>query len=140
MADLTIRVPSEHVDAVRDSLLRLYSGVAEALHRAAAGHAAGHDGAEAVRGHRMELADLEDALEQLGWSYDATGPRDVAAHPEVLSDALHGAVIDAAERFASACTDLWRARDDGAAARAALQRLEAAFALFERVQGGSGAP
>jgi hypothetical protein len=133
MADLTIRVPNDHVDAVRAALLHAYGAVADAVHHEVARHVVGGDAAGALQGLRRELVDLEDALEQLGWTVgDATGPVELRAHPEVLSDALHGALRDAIEAFAGACEAYWRGPGDSA--RPALERLVARYELFEAVQ------
>jgi hypothetical protein len=138
MADLTIRVPSEHLESVRDGLLHHYAGIADALHHAAGDHVDSHDHEETLRGHRRELADLEDALDQVGWRYEdvATGGVEITAHPEVLSDVLHHAVLDALDAFGEACSGYWRGRIGPAQARAALATLVDRFRLFGAVQSG----
>lgn len=127
MADLTIRVPSDHVDTVRDGLLHIYSGVAEALHHAAGDHAAARGTPEAVRGYQVELRDLEDALEQVGWEYlPVEQAVELTAHPELLSDVLHAALEEAGERFDAARQRYWRgqaAADEPEGALAAMRTL-----------------
>ena len=138
MADLTIRVPSEHLEAVRDGLLHHYAGIADALHHAAGNHVESHEHEETLRGHRRELADLEDVLDQVGWRYDDAGASavDVIAHPELLSDVLHHAVLDAVDAFATACSGYWRGGVAPPEARAALATLAERFRLFDAVQSG----
>jgi hypothetical protein len=139
MADLTIRVPSEHVDAVRDSLLHMYSGLAEQLHRTAGEHAATHDADDPLRGYRTELEDVAAALEQVGWSYvPAVQAVELTAHPETLSDALHGALLDAVEAFVAACRQYWHGRTLPQEAHDTLSALQVRFTLFDRVQQGDG--
>lgn len=136
MADLTIRVPSQHVDAVRDGLLHLYSGVAEALHRAAGDHVQTHAAQDPLRGCQVELRDLEDALEQVGWDYDPhPAGLELTAHPEVLSDVLHAALADATERFEAASARYWRGHGTAGEAEAALADLRSLLALLEEAHG-----
>jgi hypothetical protein len=138
MADLTIRVPSDHVDAVRDGLLHIYSGVAEALHRAAGEHAATRGTPEALRGYQVELRDLEDALDQVGWDYlPAQDPLELTAHPELLSDVLHAALEEAGERFDGARERYWRGQAAAAEPEAALAAMRMLLRLLEEALGDS---
>jgi hypothetical protein len=101
MADLTIRVPPEHVDLLAGELLRRYAVLAGQLHAAARRQAGGGDALDALLGARVELLDLDDALEQLGWGGGPPGAAlELTAHPEVLADAVTGALVAAAERVA----------------------------------------
>jgi hypothetical protein len=136
MADLTIRVPSDHVDAVRDGLLHIYSGVAEALHRAAGEHAATRAANEALRGYQVELRDLEDALEQVGWDYlPTTEPMELTAHPELLSDVLHAALEEAGERFDTVRQRYWRGQVGAGEAELSLAAMATLLSLLEQVLG-----
>jgi hypothetical protein len=136
MADLTIRVPSDHVDAVRDGLLHIYSGVAEALHRAAGDHAATRAATEALRGYQVELRDLEDALEQVGWEYlPADAPVELTAHPELLSDVLHAALEEAGERFEGARERYWRGQAQVTEVESALAAMRTLLSLLEQALG-----
>jgi hypothetical protein len=126
MAELTIQVGAEQVEAVRASLLHVRAGLADAIAAAGAG---GDD----VGGLLVELRDAEEALAQLTAAAD--GPVALSAHPELLSDVLHGALADATERFELACEADWRGRGGEPAPGAALQRVLALFTLFEDVQG-----
>jgi hypothetical protein len=100
MADLTIRVPSELVDLVADELLQRYAVLAGTLHAAAVRYAATREALDALRGARVELFDVDDAVEQLHWGLGAPGTAavELTAHPEVLADALAGAAAVARER------------------------------------------
>jgi hypothetical protein len=136
MADLTIRVPSDHVDAVRDGLLHIYSGVAEALHRAAGDHAATRAAPEALRGYPVVLRDLADALDQIGWDYlPAHGSVELTAHPELVSDVLHAALEDAGERFDGVRERYWRGQARADEADAALGAMRTLLDLLEAALG-----
>jgi hypothetical protein len=135
MADLTIRVPSDHVDAVRDGLLHIYSGVAEALHRAAGEHAATRAAPDSVRGYQVELRDLEDAIDQVGWEYLPSGAVELTTHPELLSDVLHAALEEAGERFDEVRERYWRGQAPVADVETALAAMRTLLGLLEEALG-----
>jgi hypothetical protein len=129
MADLTIRIPGDHVGAVRASLEHVRAGLGDALTAAGPGE-------DELRGVLVELRDAEAALAQL--PPGATGAAvSLSAHPELLSDVLHGALADAIEAFEAACEADWRGSPPEPAAGVVLQRLLALFSLFEDVQGAA---
>lgn len=137
MAELTIRIPREHVGAVRDALLHHYASVSEAVHHVAGDLASTHDGLEMLVGHQRELVDLEDALNQLGWSYgEPDDAISLTAHPEVLSDATHAALDDAIEALEAAMGAYWHGDLSPAEAGTAIGVLLARFELFDKVQRG----
>jgi hypothetical protein len=136
MADQTIRIPADQIEAARRSLMHVYSGIAEALHRAAAEMAVGTDEVDATHGHRIELADAADALDQLGWtSGPGEGPAELSAHPELLSDVLVQMVHEALESLEIAIDTSARGVGEMALARTSLTNLLVRFKLYERVQG-----
>jgi hypothetical protein len=139
MAHLTIPIPPEHVDAVRTSVLHAYTVTAEALHEAVNRRLETGDAVDAVAGLRVEISDLDDVLDQLGLAPGAPGePLELTAHPEVLSDAVHGALEDGIERLRTACRRLWRGTGAAADARAALTAVDERLALLVAVQDGEG--
>src|SRR3954451_18589776 len=71
MADQTIRIAADHVPDARRALMHIYSGIADALQGAAAEMAIRSGDQDATRGHRLELADAGDALDQIGWEFIA---------------------------------------------------------------------
>ena len=90
-------------------------------------------------GLRVELADLDEVLEQLGLSRGAPdGPLELSAHPEVISDAVHGALGDGIEQLSAACAELWRGSGTADAARAALATVGERLELLACVQDGEG--
>jgi hypothetical protein len=137
MAHLTIPIPPEHVDAVRTSVLHAYTVTAEALHEAVNRRLETGEAVEAVAGLRVELSDLDDVLDQLGLAPGSAGaPLELTAHPEVLSDAVHGALDDGIERLRAACGRLWRGTGTAADARAALGAVQERLGLLVAVQDG----
>ena len=127
MADLTIRIPSAHLAAVRSSLQHVRAGLADAITMA---RAAG----EPLDGYLVELRDADAALAQLAEG-ECRESVALTAHPELLSDVLHGALADATEAFDHACEADWRGESPDPSPGEALQRLLALFTLFEDVQG-----
>jgi hypothetical protein len=127
MADLTIRVPADSVAAVRASLQHVRAGIADAI-------ATARVTGEPLGGHLVELRDADDALGQLVPAPEGDAV-ELTAHPELLSDVLHGALADAVEAFEHACAADWRGLTPEPSPGEALQRLLALFTLFEDVQG-----
>ena len=138
MAQLTIPIPPEHVEALRDSVLHSYTAIAEALHDAVNSRLeSGEAAVDTVLGLRVELADLDDLLDQLGVAPGAPiAPVELTAHPEVLSDAVHGALGDGIERLHAACEQLWRGTAGADDARAALTTVAERLQLLVHVQDG----
>jgi hypothetical protein len=137
MAHLTISVPPQHVDALRDSVLHAYTATAEALHEAVNRQLDTGEAVDDVLGLRIELNDLDDLLEQLGLARGAPcGALELIAHPEVLSDAAHGALDDAIEQVRAISTAYWRGDGSAADARAALATAGERLDLLAAIQDG----
>jgi hypothetical protein len=98
MARVTVEVPAELVEPIRETVLLLYQATAESLHQALR---AG-DEAEA-RSHRERVDELDDLAGAL-----AAGEVRLTASRDLLHDALYGALIDAGERLAELSSDAWR--------------------------------
>jgi hypothetical protein len=94
MAHLTVSVPGEVVAGLRRELLAAHADRAAALRRALDAYVVSHERLDDVWGALVELADLDEALAQVGWT-PSREPRAVSltAHPEVLADALR-ALLD----------------------------------------------
>jgi hypothetical protein len=98
MSRVSVEVPGELVEPVRETVLLLYQATAESLHQALR---AG-DAAEA-RSHRLRVDELDDVVRTLaGGGVRLTGSR------EVIHDVLYGALIDAGERLSELSSDAWR--------------------------------
>jgi hypothetical protein len=136
MADLTIRVPGEHVDDVRDSLLHAYAAVAEALHHSALVHVETRAAPEDVLGHRTELLDLDDTLDQLGFEYPPLSePLEVTGHPEVLGDAITGALTTVVERLDAAVQRYWSGEGERADCERQIAAVRTLLVLLAEIQG-----
>jgi hypothetical protein len=120
MAHLTIHVPEDHVDALRRELIGAYRERAQALHRMVEGRLGPGDVLEEVQGAVVELRDLHDAIDQLGWEAGPrSGPVPLTAHPEVLADALRALLTGALAELSAIVARLGHDADGAAAVRLA---------------------
>lgn len=105
MARVSLVVPAELVPALGETVLLLYGATAEALHLAL--RPRGGEGAEPaeLRRHRERLAALDELLAALEPTRTTVTLR---AEPDLLHDALYGALIDAGERLAAVSERCWR--------------------------------
>jgi len=89
MAHLTIRVPESHVAELRRALLTAHTRCTDALVAEAARYRAAPHDLDGLDGALVELRDLHEALDQLGWT-PAAVERDarVTADPAVFEEAL----------------------------------------------------
>jgi hypothetical protein len=109
MAEVSVEVPAELLDAVRESAALLYGATAESLHLALQARGERRLVLGEVRPHRTRLDALAALLDQLGWSPGAAGSAVRLAGPaELLHDVLYGALIDAGERLAETSNRCWR--------------------------------
>jgi hypothetical protein len=143
MAEATVEIPAALVARVRDSVVMLYSATAEGLHLALRAHAERDGPLEDVRRQRERLALLDALLARLGWWAGPLPERAGAgvaltAAPELLRDALHGALIDAGERLALACDESWRADGGLQAVRAAAEEVIALDRLLGELRASGG--
>jgi hypothetical protein len=134
MADMSVEVPGALVAPLRETVVLLYQATAEALHHALRAHGEGGSLGEVDR-HRARLADLEAMLEQLGWAPGpARGDLELNAPPEVLHDAVYGALIDAGERLAAACSSSWSGRPETEDVHALATQVIALDRLLRRIE------
>lgn len=103
MPVVTLQIPTGLATHVHGSLVALYAVSADALHHEAQAYAAGANMVEEVLRRRAELAALDDLLGRFGWLLGEPA-REVtlAADSRLLRDALHGAVLDAADEVDAA--------------------------------------
>jgi hypothetical protein len=100
---MSVEVPPVLVGPLRESLLLLYEATAEALHLALRARGEDREALEEVLQHRARLASLDATVDQLGWRADSElAGGGLTAPAELLRDALHGALIEACERLATA--------------------------------------
>lgn len=111
MARVTVEMPAELVEPLRETVLLLYGATAESLGLALKARAEQSGPLEEVDAHRARLAELDALLGRLaGAATGAEAPPSVRveAPRDVLHDALYGALIDAGERLAQASERSWR--------------------------------
>ena len=135
MADLTIRVDAAHVPALRAGIMQAIGVAARGLAVSAEAQASDREAAADVDGHRRELADLEDAFEQLR-SEDAEVRAAVllTGHPEVLSDAVHAALRTAIRLLLDDAERYWHGAGDRAAVAGRLRAVAELVELLAAVQ------
>jgi hypothetical protein len=113
MARVSVEVPAEVVDPIRETVLLLLQATAESLHLSLKSREEERGSLEDVRLHRARLAAIDELLDTL----DPTPPGGAAARAEalrveaprdLLHDALYGALIDAGERLAETSNACWR--------------------------------
>jgi hypothetical protein len=107
MARVSVEVPAELVEPIRETVLLLYGATAESVQLALRARAAGRGSLEEVEAHRARLAELDGLLRQLG-GMRGDRPRRAEAPRDLLHDALYGALIDAGERLAETSDSAWR--------------------------------
>jgi hypothetical protein len=105
MARVSVEVPAELVEPVRETVLLLYGATAESLQLALKARARGEGSLREIDTGRTRLAALDALLRELGGEARAVR---VEAPRDLLHDALYGALIDAGERLAEISTRSWR--------------------------------
>lgn len=101
-------IPAPLVPTLLESLLTIYGTKAEQVHQAV-GDDAAEDRLEHIRGHRLELLDVDELLDQLDLS-PARRDVEIAGEREVLAIAVYDAVCDATETLGGRCNDYWNGR------------------------------
>jgi hypothetical protein len=139
MAEASVEIPAELVARIRASVVLLYQAAVEGLLFALRAHAERDGPIEDLRRQRERLARLDALLVQVGWwaepGLDAGGAAvELIAPPEILHDALYGALIDAGERLALACGESWRADGGLECVRAAAVEVIAIDRLLGQVR------
>ena len=106
MPRVSVEVPEELVEAVRETVLLLYQATAESLHQALRARAEGEAGTAAeAHSHRARIDELDELAHALG---AGAGPVRLTASRDLLHDMLYGALIDAGERLAALSGRGWR--------------------------------
>jgi Arc/MetJ family transcription regulator len=127
MARVSVELPAELVEPVRETVLMLYEATAESLHHALRARAL-----DEVRMHRARLEELDElarALER------RERPAEVSASRDLVHDALYGALIDAGERLAEASNRAWRGELPLERVQAAAEEVLAIDALLRELDG-----
>jgi hypothetical protein len=113
MARVSVEVPAEVVDPIRETVLLLLQATAESLHLSLKSREEERGSLEDVRLHHTRLAALDELLDALdaappGGATPRAGALRVEAPRDLLHDALYGALIDAGERLAETSNACWR--------------------------------
>jgi hypothetical protein len=137
MAEVAMQVPGGVGPGVRDTVLLLYRAAVEALHQAFGAQAETEELGE-VRAQRARLRELDALLEQVGWPDDPL-PRviKVRGRAGLLRDVLYGALIDAGERLAVACSGSWRGEAGAGSVRAAAREVIEVDRLLRELETGA---
>jgi hypothetical protein len=134
MAEVAVEVPAPVVPAVRETVVLLYRATTEALQLSLEADSAGEVGR-----HRARLEQLGRVLDQLGWpGGGGAGAVELRGSREVVHDALHGALIDAGERLAVACSASWRGEASEASVRDLAAQVIALDGLLRGLEAGGG--
>ena len=135
MAQVAVEVPTALAQPLRETVLLLYRAALEALHLAFGSHDEPQAAHEEIVRQRERLRRLGALLDQLGWPAPAGLERvRLVAPADVLSDALHGALIDAGERLAVACAGSWRGEASPDSVRAAAREVIELDRLLREVE------
>jgi hypothetical protein len=98
MARVSVEVPEELVEPVRETVLLLYQATAESLHQALRARPEGESDTAEAHSHRARIDELDELARALGAE---GGDVVLTASRDLLHDTLYGALIDAGERLAA---------------------------------------
>ena len=136
MAKVSVEVPGELALLVRETVVLLYRATLEALHSGLAAQAEGGGAADEVARHRARLMQLDALLGRLDSAGDpGRATVRLCAPAGVLRDVLYGALIDAGERLAVACTSGWRDESSADSVRSAAREVIALDVLLRELEG-----
>ena len=100
MTRVSVEVPAELLEPIRETVLMLYEVSAESLHLALK-----HRALAEARLHQARVDELDDLVRQLRGTERPLG---LTAPRDLLHDTLYGALIDAGERLAETSNRCWR--------------------------------
>lgn len=145
MARVTVEVPAELVEPIRETVLILYEATAESLH-----HALRAGALDEARLHRARMEEIEELARALGGegargaetgasgggaAAGGGGAVPVSASRDLLHDALYGALIEAGERLAVASNRAWRGELPLERVRSAAEEVLAIDAVLRGLDG-----
>ena len=137
MARVSVEVPAEVVEPIRETVLLLLGATAESVRFAVRARAEGRGSLEEITLHRTRLAELDALVRDLdALLRDAgteAGALRVEAPRDILHDALYGALIDAGERLAETSNRAWRGELPLERVRAAAEEVLALDRLLRQL-------
>jgi hypothetical protein len=105
MSRVSVGVPQELMEPVRETVLLLYQATAESLHQALGARAEGEADTGEAHSHRARIDELDELARALAVT---SGPVELSAPRDLIHDVLYGALIDAGERLAALSGRGWR--------------------------------
>lgn len=134
MSVMTIQISTEHVGAIRESLLTARRALEEQLSSARDQSPTAREPAVSGEGSRDRLNDLDSLLEQI----DSADPsasglevRELTGTRVALWTAVYDAACVASERLAEDLNDYWRGELEATGLRAQIADLGVRFELLE---------
>jgi hypothetical protein len=134
MARVSVEVPEELVEPVRETVLLLYQATAESLHQALRARPEGESDTAEAHSHRARIDELDELARALGAE---GGDVVLTASRDLLHDTLYGALIDAGERLAALSTRGWRGDLPAARIQEAAGEVLSLHALLGRLESDS---
>jgi len=126
MTRVSMEVPAELVEPLRETVLLLYQATAESLHQALR---SGDEGE--AHSHRLRVDELDALSRSL-----ASGAVRLTASRDLLHDTLYGALIDAGERLAAVSSQGWRGELPPDRIEQAAAQVLALHALLGQLEAG----
>lgn len=134
MSVMTIQVSTEHVEAIRESLLTARRALEEQMSSVVDQPSAVPERLAAGESSRDRLGELDSLLKQID-SSDRPDPgldvRELTGNRGALWTAVYDAACAASERLAEELNDYWRGTVDAGEARTRIVDLQARFELLE---------
>lgn len=137
---LRVTVPAAQVTTVRATLLILYQVKADALNVATAEYLDDRESLASVLGHRRELGELDDLIEQAGWEAPSTSDSlELVGPADLVRDAVYGALLGATSTVEQACRRYEAGDIDLVVFGGRVDELVALFRVFEALEEADGA-
>jgi hypothetical protein len=134
MSVMTIKISTEHVDAIRDSLLTARRALEEQLPSLDGAPPAVREQASAGESSGDRLGELDSLLEQIDsceGSDDGLDVRELTGSRAALWTVVYDAACAASERLAEQFNEYWRGTVDAGGMRAQIADLGARVQLLE---------
>jgi hypothetical protein len=130
----SIRVPAEQAAAVLDALVTTYALKADSLAAAAS-----RSPSVLIQDARRELAEVEDALDALGWPPGRLSAElDLSGPAGLVREVLYAALLRAADTVGERCREYESARIDRAGLAAAVDDVAVLHRLFAAFEASDG--